>query len=107
MHYEIICNELDFVNKVKRIYVNPNASLSLQSHKHRSEHWVIVSGKAKIRVNDEIKILSKDESSYIKKNSKHQLSNASKKNMLVVVEVQTGFYLGEDDIKRYEDEYGR
>lgn len=106
-HYEIICNELDFGYKVKRIFVNPNASLSLQSHKHRSEHWVIVSGKAKIRVNDEIKILSKDESIYIKKNTKHQLINASKKNMLVVVEVQTGFYLGEDDIKRYEDEYGR
>ncbi len=92
--------------KVKKIFVNPNASLSLQSHKFRSEHWVVVEGLAEVTINENIKVLSKGESIFIPVGSKHRLHNP-KKNYLVIIEIQTGTYFGEDDIIRYEDNYGR
>ena len=84
----------------------PGKALSLQSHKQRSEHWVVISGVASvIKGNDEF-ILNKNESTFIPVNTKHRLTNKSK-NILVIIEVQTGKYFGEDDIKRYDDIYGR
>ena len=75
-------------------------------HNHRSEHWIVVEGKAKVQINDDIKLLSKNESIYIPVKSKHRLTNDS--NLpLVIIEVQTGTYLGEDDIIRFDDIYGR
>ena len=75
-------------------------------HKRRSEHWVVVEGTAKVQVNDEINILSKNESVYIPIESKHRLSNPGI-TPLILIEVQTGDYLGEDDIIRFDDIYGR
>ena len=75
-------------------------------HKHRSEHWIVVEGTAKVQVNDEIKLLSKNESIYIPIESKHRLTNPGA-SPLVLIEVQTGDYLGEDDIIRFDDIYGR
>tara|TARA_A100001388_G_scaffold277266_1_gene267732 strand:- start:3307 stop:4758 length:1452 start_codon:yes stop_codon:yes gene_type:complete len=92
--------------QIKKILVNPSASLSLQMHKHRSEHWIVVEGTAKVQVNDKVKILSKNESVYIPIESKHRLTNPSK-NPLILIEIQTGDYLGEDDIIRFDDIYGR
>lgn len=92
--------------KVKKIVVNPYSSLSLQSHAHRSEHWVVIKGKAKIINKFDIINLSKNQSTYIPKKTKHQLTNPTK-NILEIIEIQTGDYLGEDDIKRYGDKYGR
>lgn len=92
--------------KIKKIRVLPMRALSLQSHKFRNEHWIVVDGTATvIRDGNEFK-LKKNESTYIKKNQKHRLINNSKKD-LILIEVQVGTYLGEDDIKRYEDKYGR
>ena len=92
--------------QIKKIEVNPGASLSLQMHNHRSEHWIVVEGEAKVQVNDEIKFLHKNESIYIPIRTKHRLSNQSNIT-LVLIEVQTGDYLGEDDIIRFDDIYGR
>ncbi len=92
--------------QIKKIEVNPGASLSLQMHNHRSEHWIVVEGTAKVQVNDEIKLLSKNESIYIPVKSKHRLTNDSP-SPLILIEVQTGGYLGEDDIIRFDDIYGR
>ena len=92
--------------QIKKIEVNPGASLSLQKHFHRSEHWVVVEGNAKVQVENEIKILSKNESIYIPLGSKHRLSNPDKKP-LIIIEIQSGNYLGEDDIIRFKDDYGR
>lgn len=92
--------------KVKRIVVNPGASLSLQSHKHRAEHWTVVSGVALVRIDDKEQTLVADQSIYIPKGSIHRLSNPGMSD-LIVVEVQTGGYLGEDDIVRYDDLYDR
>ena len=92
--------------QIKKILVNPRASLSLQMHNHRSEHWIVVEGKAKVQLNEETKILSKNESIYIPIKSKHRLSNPSE-SPLILIEVQTGEYLGEDDIIRFDDIYGR
>lgn len=92
--------------KMKRIVVKPGASLSLQMHHHRSEHWIVVSGSA-IIVNGEKEIfLRTNHSTYIQAGDKHRLTNPGKIN-LVLIEVQTGQYLGEDDIVRFEDIYGR
>ena len=96
--------ENDF--QVKLIVVKSGAALSLQSHKFRSEHWVVVSGTAKITVNDEIKILTKGQSVYIPLGAIHRLENENSVS-LELIEVQTGSYLGEDDIVRYEDLYER
>ncbi len=92
--------------QVKIIEVNVGASLSLQKHHHRSEHWVVVQGTALIKVGEIEKILYENQSTYIPAGVKHQLSNPGK-TKLRIIEVQSGEYLGEDDIVRYEDKYGR
>ncbi len=92
--------------QVKRITVHPGAALSLQSHMHRSEHWIVVSGTARVTVNDEVKLLAENQSVYIPLGAKHRMENPGKVPM-VLIEVQTGTYLGEDDIIRYDDVYAR
>jgi mannose-1-phosphate guanylyltransferase/mannose-6-phosphate isomerase len=92
--------------KVKRIQVQPGASLSLQMHHHRAEHWVVVKGVAEIRNGDEIIRLSENQSTYIPQGQKHRLSNPGKEP-LEIIEIQSGSYLGEDDIVRFDDVYGR
>ena len=92
--------------QVKRIMVEAGRSLSLQMHHHRSEHWVVVAGMAKVTKNDEEKLIYENESVYLPAGTRHRLANPGKVP-LMVVEVQTGTYLGEDDIVRYEDKYGR
>lgn len=92
--------------QIKKIEVNPGASLSLQMHFHRSEHWVIVEGTAKIQIDDVEKIIGSNESVYIPLGVKHRLSNPTKLP-LTLIEIQSGSYLGEDDIVRFEDIYNR
>jgi mannose-1-phosphate guanylyltransferase/mannose-6-phosphate isomerase len=92
--------------QVKRIVVNPGASLSLQMHYHRAEHWIVVSGTAKVTRGDEILLLSENQSAYIPLGTTHRLENPGKLP-LEMIEVQSGSYLGEDDIVRFEDTYGR
>jgi mannose-1-phosphate guanylyltransferase len=92
--------------KVKRISVKPGAKLSLQMHHHRAEHWVVVSGTARVQRGDETRILTENDSIYIHVGEKHSLENPGKLP-LELIEVQTGSYLGEDDIVRFEDRYGR
>jgi len=92
--------------QVKRIVVNPNESLSLQSHHHRSEHWIVVEGTAKVTIDSTVKLLAENESVYIPLGAVHRLENPGKFPM-VLIEIQTGSYLGEDDIIRYEDVYSR
>ena len=92
--------------QVKRITVKPGAKLSLQKHYHRSEHWVVVSGKAKVTNGEDTFILLKNESTYIPVETIHSLENPYDEP-LEIIEVQSGDYLGEDDIVRYEDIYGR
>jgi mannose-1-phosphate guanylyltransferase len=92
--------------KIKRIVVNPGQSLSLQMHHHRSEHWVVVSGTAEVTNGDEVILLRTNESTYIPAGNRHRLSNPGLL-ALVMIEVQSGDYLGEDDIVRFEDSYGR
>ena len=92
--------------QVKRIVVKPGASLSLQSHMHRSEHWIVVSGTARVTIDSEVYLVSENQSAYIPLGAKHRLENPGKVQM-VLIEVQTGAYLDEDDITRYEDAYAR
>lgn len=92
--------------QVKRIVVNPGAALSLQSHHHRSEHWIVVQGTARVTIDGEIRLLTENQSVYIPLGSVHRLENPGKLQM-ILIEVQTGAYLGEDDIVRYEDVYAR
>lgn len=92
--------------QVKRIVVHPGASLSLQSHFHRAEHWIVVSGTARITVDNEVSLLTENQSIYVPLGSVHRMENPGKVPM-VLIEVQTGTYLGEDDIIRYEDVYAR
>ncbi|MFZ1467636.1 MAG: mannose-1-phosphate guanylyltransferase/mannose-6-phosphate isomerase [Paracoccaceae bacterium] len=92
--------------QVKRITVNPGAALSLQSHVHRAEHWIVVQGTARVTVGDEVRLMSENQSIYIPLGSTHRLENPGKLP-LTLIEVQTGAYLGEDDIIRYEDIYAR
>jgi len=92
--------------QVKRIHVNPGAALSLQSHHHRSEHWIVVQGTAKVTVDEDVKLLTENQSVYIPLGAVHRMENPGKVPM-VLIEVQTGSYLGEDDIIRYEDVYAR
>jgi mannose-1-phosphate guanylyltransferase / mannose-6-phosphate isomerase len=92
--------------QVKRIHVKPTAALSLQSHHHRSEHWIVVEGTAKITVNSDVKLITEGESIYIPLGAIHRMENPGKVP-LILIEVQTGVYLGEDDIIRYEDIYSR
>ena len=102
--YEVLSNGENF--KVKRIMVKSGAKLSLQTHQHRAEHWVVVSGIADIVNGDHSFSLGANQSTYIPKNTKHRLSNTHKEP-LVIIEVQSGHYLGEDDIVRLEDVYDR
>lgn len=92
--------------QVKRILVHPGAALSLQSHFHRSEHWIVVEGTARVTVDDEVKLVSENESVYIPLGAVHRMENPGRVPM-VLIEVQTGAYVGEDDIVRYEDVYAR
>jgi mannose-1-phosphate guanylyltransferase/mannose-6-phosphate isomerase len=92
--------------QVKRIVVNPGKVLSLQFHHHRAEHWVVVRGTAKITVGDEVRLLGEDQSTYIPLGAVHRMENPGR-IPLEIIEVQTGAYLGEDDIVRLEDSYGR
>jgi mannose-1-phosphate guanylyltransferase / mannose-6-phosphate isomerase len=92
--------------QVKRIVVNPGASLSLQRHFHRAEHWVVVRGTARIGNGDQELILSENQSTYIPLGVKHRLQNPGA-IPLEIIEIQTGSYLGEDDIERFDDVYGR
>lgn len=92
--------------QVKRIVVKPGATLSLQSHMHRSEHWIVVSGTARVTIGEAVRLVSENESVYIPLGVKHRMENPGKLPM-VLIEVQTGAYLGEDDIIRYEDVYSR
>jgi mannose-1-phosphate guanylyltransferase/mannose-6-phosphate isomerase len=92
--------------KVKRIQVKPKASLSLQKHHHRAEHWIVVKGTAEITNGDSLALLTENESAYIPLGAKHRVRNPGK-TMLEIIEVQSGSYLGEDDIVRFQDTYGR
>lgn len=92
--------------QVKRIVVRPGASLSLQMHHHRAEHWVVVKGTARVTCGDQVRMLSEDQSTYIPIGSAHRLENPGRID-LEIIEVQSGSYLGEDDIVRFEDHYGR
>ena len=92
--------------QVKRITVTPGGVLSLQSHLHRAEHWVVVSGTAEVTVGDEVRMVPENESVYVPLGATHRLANRGKVEV-VLIEVQTGAYLGEDDIVRYEDIYAR
>ena len=91
---------------VKKLVINPMESLSLQMHKHRSENWVIVKGVAKVEIENNISFLNVNESTYVPIGAKHRLSNPHKEK-LILIEVQSGTYLGEDDIIRFEDKYRR
>jgi mannose-1-phosphate guanylyltransferase/mannose-6-phosphate isomerase len=92
--------------QVKRIVVNPGAQLSLQMHHHRAEHWIVVQGTARVTRGDEVFLLGENQSTFIPMGTTHRLENPGKVP-LHLVEVQSGSYLGEDDIVRYEDTYGR
>jgi mannose-1-phosphate guanylyltransferase/mannose-6-phosphate isomerase len=92
--------------QVKRIVVKPGAALSLQSHVHRSEHWIVVTGTARVTIGETVSLVTENQSVYIPLGTRHRLENPGRLPM-VLIEVQTGAYLGEDDITRYEDVYAR
>jgi mannose-1-phosphate guanylyltransferase/mannose-6-phosphate isomerase len=92
--------------KIKRIEVKPSGRLSLQSHQHRSEHWIVVSGVATVTCGEHVTDLEPNESTFIPMGAKHRLENRGSE-LVAIIEVQVGSYLGEDDIKRYDDQYGR
>ena len=103
-NYTSIANSANWL--VKKIIVNPGHSLSLQLHNHRTEHWIVVSGTALVQINEQKEILKVNQSTYIPLATKHRLSNPGEE-ILILIEVQSGEYLGEDDIVRFEDNYGR
>ena len=103
-NYVTIAAELRW--QVKMIEVNPNGKLSLQMHHHRSEHWVVVKGRAKVEIENKVDFLTENQSTYIPLGKKHRLSNPGK-IPLIIIEIQSGSYVGEDDIVRFEDLYGR
>ena len=103
-HYVSVVNDNRW--QVKSIFVKPGEKLSLQMHHHRSEHWIVVGGTAKVEIDDEVQILAENQSIYIPLGSKHRLTNPGK-IPLTLIEVQSGSYVGEDDIVRFEDKYGR
>jgi mannose-1-phosphate guanylyltransferase/mannose-1-phosphate guanylyltransferase/mannose-6-phosphate isomerase len=102
--YETLCLDTRF--QVKRIMVKPGGVLSLQSHHHRSEHWIVVAGTAEVTVGDKVRLVTENEGVYIPLGAVHRMANPGKLPMYLI-EVQTGAYLGEDDIVRYEDIYSR
>ena len=102
--YKCICRGDNYA--VKKIWVAPDQRLSLQYHNLRAEHWTVVNGSAEVEVDGNVSILNKNQSTYIPKNCKHRLANPNN-SILTLIEVQNGDYLGEDDIIRFEDNYGR
>jgi mannose-1-phosphate guanylyltransferase/mannose-6-phosphate isomerase len=92
--------------QVKRLSVKPGASMSLQLHHHRAEHWIVVAGTARITRGEETFLLEENQSTYIPLGTRHRIENPGK-IPLHIIEVQSGTYLGEDDIVRFEDRYGR
>ena len=102
--YEVIDEGERF--KVKNIEVKPGSSLSLQQHYHRTEHWIVVRGTALVQLNEDKQLLGENQSTYIPLGCKHRLSNPGKVP-LKIIEVQSGAYLEEDDIVRFNDNYGR
>jgi mannose-1-phosphate guanylyltransferase/mannose-6-phosphate isomerase len=92
--------------KIKRIVLNPKSRLSLQLHRKRSEHWVVVEGTAKVTRENETYLIQKGESTFIPINAKHRVENPDS-SILQIIEIQNGDYLEEDDIERFEDDYGR
>lgn len=102
--YETLANGNRF--HVKRIVVLPGAALSLQSHRHRAEHWIVVEGTARVTIDDSVRLVAENQSVYIPLGAKHRLENPGSEPM-VLIEVQTGTYFGEDDIIRYDDIYAR
>jgi mannose-1-phosphate guanylyltransferase len=92
--------------QVKRLFVRPGKKLSLQKHHHRAEHWIVVTGTAEVTIDGQVTMLSENESIYLPLGCTHRLANPGK-IQLELIEVQTGSYLGEDDIIRIEDEFGR
>ena len=102
--YEVISEGTRY--KVKCIEVAAGSSLSLQRHTHRAEHWVVVEGTALVHVNGETSLVIEIQSTYIPVGVKHRLTNPGK-IPLKIIEVQSGAYLGEDDIERFDDDYGR
>lgn len=104
-YYEVLKSTKDY--KLKRIILNPKSKISLQMHKHRNEHWVVISGVANIINGDKKFVLKSNESTFIKKGERHQLINDSPSEKLVIIEVQTGNILSEEDIVRFVDKYGR
>jgi len=103
-YFENIISEKNF--KVKKLYISPGKKLSLQQHKKRAEHWIVISGKAKVTKNKEVFYLTSNQSTFIPKTTIHRLENDTNRP-LIIIEVQTGTYFGEDDIKRFKDIYGR
>ena len=102
--YEVIDQGERF--KVKNIEVKPGHRLSLQKHHHRTEHWIVVSGTAEVQLNDARQLIGENQSTYVPLGCKHRLSNPGK-IPLKIIEVQSGAYLEEDDIIRFDDNYGR
>ena len=102
--YEVLTEAKGY--KVKRITVVPGGRLSLQSHQHRAEHWVVVTGIATVTVGENVRKVAMNEHVHIPLQAKDRLENYTD-DLVVLIEVQSGLYLGEDDIKRYEDMYGR
>ena len=92
--------------QVKQLEIKPKSSISLQMHHHRSEHWIVVKGTAKVEINEKHYLLKTNESIFVPLGAKHRLTNPSEEP-LIIIEVQSGLYLGEDDIIRFEDNYGR
>lgn len=103
--YDVLYNGEDC--KIKRITVKPNKRLSLQSHNKRDEHWTIISGSGTVTINEVHHIAKPGRDFYIKRGELHRITNDSEENDLIFSEIQTGEYFGEDDIIRYEDDYGR
>ena len=103
-HYELVHGGDGF--QVKHLVIRPGGQLSLQMHKHRAEHWVVVRGTAKVTCGEETFTLSENQSTYIPQGTKHRLENPTEE-MLDLIEIQSGSYLGEDDIVRFEGVYGR
>lgn len=103
--YTVLDEAADF--KVKRIEVLPEKRLSYQSHEHRREHWFVVQGVARVTLNDEVRDVKIGEHINIQIGDKHRVENADANETLIFIEVQRGAYLGEDDIVRYEDDFGR
>ena len=102
--YEVVDSGDGF--QVKRLTVNPGAALSLQMHEHRAEHWVVVKGNAKVTSGEEVFVLGENQSTYVPKGTAHRLENPGE-SQLEIIEVQSGSYLGEDDIIRFQDDYNR